>query len=142
MRYEIANDRVGRERAYFLRTTVFVHEQKVPAEMELDEFDQEAVHALALDGDAIVGTGRLVIEGDRGRIGRVAVIKERRGEGIGYGVMALLEAKADELGLSEIYLHSQIHAKDFYSKQGYKPRGEEFDEAGIAHIEMFKKISF
>ena len=127
--------------AYDLRRIVFVIEQKVPEDMERDEFDAEAIHAIARDGEVVVGTGRLVVEGRRGRIGRMAVQKERRGEGIGNGLMEFLESRARELGLTEIYLHAQVYAKEFYAKKGYAERGEEFDEAGIAHIEMFKTPS-
>lgn len=138
--YGIVIDRQEREAVYSLRSIVFVAEQKVPADMELDEYDEEAIHAVAKDGEAVVGTGRLVIEGNRGRIGRMAVQKERRKEGIGKGLMEVLESKAIELGLTEIYLHAQVHAKDFYVKRGYLPREKEFDEAGIAHIEMYKNL--
>ncbi len=138
--YGIVKDRKERESAYHLRHVVFVVEQKVPEDMELDEFDAEAIHAIARDGEAVVGTGRLVVEGRRGRIGRMAVLKERRGEGIGNGLTEVLEGRARELGLTEIYLHAQVHAKDFYVKKGYAERGEEFDEAGIAHIEMYKVL--
>ena len=88
----------------------------------------------------IVGTGRLVIEGNRGRIGRMAVKKELRGRGVGKGLMDMLESEAKKRRMEEIYLHAQVYVKDFYAKRGYIPRGEEFDEAGIAHIEMYKVL--
>lgn len=138
--YGVLKNEEERVEAYQLRYDVFVDEQKVPADMELDEFDPEAVHAVAIENGRVIGTGRLVVEGNVGRIGRMAVEKEKRGQGIGNGLMEVLEQKAVDLGLSEIYLHAQVYAKDFYAKRGYQPRGEEFDEAGIAHIEMFRKL--
>lgn len=138
--YGVVRSPEEKQKAYGLRLEVFVREQKVPEDMELDEFDAEAIHAIAKDGETVVGTGRLVVEEDRGRIGRMAVQKERRKEGIGKGLMEVLESKAIESGLTEVYLHAQVHAEDFYAKMGYAERGEEFDEAGIAHIEMYKNL--
>lgn len=126
--------------AFSLRDRVFVEEQKVPRDMEQDEFDASAVHVIARNGDVVVGTGRLVIEGTKGHIGRIAVDQNTRGSGIGRSVMLELEKKAKDLGISELYLHAQTQAKRFYELLGYAPRGDVFDEAGIEHVEMFKML--
>lgn len=138
--YSVAIDPHDIKGAFGLRHVVFVGEQKVPEEMEQDEFDQDAVHVVAKDGNRIVGTGRMVIEGTRGRIGRMAVEKSLRGHGVGKSMMLKLEEEARGRKLDEIYLHAQVYARDFYGNLGYIPRGEVFDEAGINHIEMYKEI--
>lgn len=127
--------------AFALRKIVFVDEQKVPEEMEIDEFDKNAIHVVAKKNNKIIGTGRMIIEGDRGIIGRMAVEKEIRKQGIGKELMMLLEQEAKKRNLKEIYLHAQVHAKSFYEKLGYQPRGKIFDEAGIDHIEMYKTLN-
>lgn len=138
--YIVAIDPHDIKGAFLLRRVVFVEEQKVPVGMELDEFDGGAVHVVAKDGNRIVGTGRMVIEGTKGRIGRMAVEKDLRGRGIGKSMVLKLEEEARRRELVEIYLHAQVHARNFYGNLGYIPRGEVFDEAGIDHIEMYKKI--
>lgn len=126
--------------AYALRKLVFVQEQQVPEEMELDEFDATALHGVAQIDGKVVGVLRLLVEDNKGHLGRLAVSKELRGQGIGQQLVILTEAKAKELNLSEIYFHAQTHAMPFYEKLGYQTRGEVFDEAGIEHIEMYKDL--
>lgn len=141
--YEVVESPDDKQRAYDLRWEVFVVEQGVPGDMELDEFDEGALHVVAKDAEgAVVGTGRLVIEPEDncGRIGRLAVAKPQRHQDIGTGIMMLLEQAARDRHLSELYLHAQIYAQRFYEQLGYVPRGERFDEAGIEHIEMFKQL--
>jgi predicted GNAT family N-acyltransferase len=138
--YEIVTTADQMQSAFNLRDQVFVVEQKVPRDMEQDEFDAHAVHVIARNGEVVIGTGRLVIEGTKGHIGRIAVDQNTRGTGVGRNVMLELEKKAKELGLTELYLHAQTYAKRFYELLGYTPRGDVFDEAGIEHIEMFKML--
>lgn len=123
-----------------MRKKVFVDEQGVPLEMERDEFDDGAVHVIADKEGVVIGTGRMVIEGAKGRVGRMAVERDARGQGIGSNIMREFEKKARELGLKELYLHAQTHAQKFYADLGYIPRGENFEEAGIEHVEMFKNL--
>lgn len=121
-----------------LRTEVFVHEQKVPKEMEWDEADAHAVHAVAYNrlGQA-VATGRLLQhEPGVGRIGRMAASRVLRGSGLGRAVLRTLMAAARERGEHEVMLHAQRSAEGFYAGLGFKVQGEPFEEAGIAHIEM------
>ncbi len=128
------------QNAYSLRARVFIDEQGVPEDMERDADDETALHAIEDENGVVIGTGRMVIEGTRGRIGRMAVEKELRGRGIGSNIMRAFEQKARELHLTELYLHAQTHAQKFYADLGYVPRGEIFEEAGIEHIEMFKSL--
>ena len=117
-----------------IRTTVFVAEQNVPPEIEIDGRDPECVHALAesASGEAI-GTGRLMPDG---RIGRMAVLAAWRGRGVGTAILAALVDEARRRGLRETYLHAQSHARDFYARHGYVVEGDEYLEAGIPHVGM------
>jgi predicted GNAT family N-acyltransferase len=117
-----------------IRTTVFVGEQKVPPDIEIDGRDGACVHALAetADGTAI-GTGRLMPDG---RIGRMAVLAAWRGRGVGGAILAALRDEARRLGMRETHLHAQSHARAFYEKHGYRAEGDEYVEAGIPHVLM------
>ena len=119
-----------------LRRVVFVEEQAVPEELERDEHDATALHLLArLDGRP-VGTARMLLRGDAGKIGRVCVLREMRGTGVG---AALIRAAVEELralGLRRAKLGSQVHAIPFYEKLGFAAEGPVYDDAGIPHRDM------
>ena len=123
--------------AFLVRQEVFIHEQGVPAKLELDEYDLLATHALAyLDGDCI-GTGRLVGLGDgQAQIGRMAVLAQFRGMGIGTQILEKLVRLASSQGVKLIILHSQLTAIPFYEKQGFQAQGSIYEEAGIPHRNM------
>ncbi|MGD9954034.1 MAG: GNAT family N-acetyltransferase [Burkholderiales bacterium] len=117
-----------------IRTAVFVVEQKVPADLEMDGRDADCAHALAESAAGEpVGTGRLMPDG---RIGRMAVLAAWRGRGVGAAILDALVAEAKRRGLRETYLHAQSHAKDFYARHGFVVEGEEYLEAGIPHVGM------
>jgi predicted GNAT family N-acyltransferase len=119
-----------------LRHQVFVIEQKVPEDMEWDEFDEAAWHAIATENNQTVGTGRLIINGRIAKIGRMAVQSTRRNQGIGKSILKALIKSAKEKGAQECILHAQTHAIAFYAKADFEPNGPIFDEAGIPHVEM------
>lgn len=123
--------------AFLVRQEVFIHEQGVPAELELDEYDPLAAHALAyLDGRCI-GTGRLVDLGDgQAQIGRMAVLTQFRSTGIGKQILEKLVQLARSKGVKLIVLHSQVTAIPFYEKLGFEAQGPIYDEAGISHRNM------
>jgi predicted GNAT family N-acyltransferase len=124
-----------------LRTRVFVHEQGVPAEIERDDADATAVHVLARDGRGrVVATGRLVQDGGRASIGRMAVEPELRGRGHGAAVLAELHRQAALRGVREVELHAQVSARAFYERAGYTAVGEEYVEAGIVHVTMRRRL--
>jgi YbgC/YbaW family acyl-CoA thioester hydrolase len=134
-------DQLG-EAAGNVRREVFIEEQRIPKELEWDEHDATAVHAVARNrlGQA-VATGRLVSESSGvGRIGRMAVHRVLRGGGHGAAVLRALEEAAAARGDREVTLHAQRSAEAFYLGLGYLPHGEPFEEAGIAHIEMRRKL--
>jgi predicted GNAT family N-acyltransferase len=126
-------DSAAMEQVRAIRRRVFIEEQHVPEELEMDEQDAIATYVLALDGDVAVGCGRMVAHGDHVKVGRMAVARERRGEGIGRAVLAYLMDLARQRGFRRVILHAQLTAEGFYRKNGYVPRGEIFEEAGIAH---------
>ncbi len=130
-----------RERAFALRHAVFVVEQHVPAALERDEHDAEAYVAVALDHDRCIATGRLVRQaGGVGRVGRMAVDARWRRHGLGGRVLEALEARARDEGLREIELHAQCYVETFYANRGYARVGGVFEEAGIDHVVMRKRL--
>lgn len=138
MRVELGDWSELRQWAEPLRFAVFVNEQQVPAEIELDEFDELSVHAVAFDADgSAVGTGRLLPDG---HIGRMAVAKAARGRGAGSAILKALMDEARRRRHSHAVLSAQTHAQDFYRKHGYAAHGDEYDDAGIPHVEMRCKL--
>ena len=122
-----------------VRDAVFIQEQGIPAALEHDAADALARHAVAFNrlGRAL-GTGRLLaVEPGVARIGRMAVLAGVRGAGIGRPLLAALLAAARQRGDREVLLHAQASAVGFYARAGFTPRGPAFEEAGIAHQEMF-----
>jgi YbgC/YbaW family acyl-CoA thioester hydrolase len=128
--------------ARHIRSEVFLNEQQIPAEMEWDDGDAKAVHAVAFNRlDQAVATGRLVQERPGvARIGRVAVHRALRGSGVGRQVMQALLNAASARGEREVTLSAQRSAQEFYLGLGFRPRGEAFEEAGIPHIEMVRPL--
>jgi predicted GNAT family N-acyltransferase len=117
-----------------VREPVFVVEQNVPLEMEWDELDPKCRHVIARDEQhRPIGTGRLTPDH---KIGRMAVLREWRGRGVGEALLRALIEQARELGLPEVSLHAQVDAIGFYTKFGFEPYGERFEEAGIQHQSM------
>ena len=127
----------AQSQAYPIRLAVFVKEQGVPEELELDEEDPLAWHAIAkLDGQAI-GTARLQKDG---KIGRMAVIQAYRRQGLASAMMNVLLKFGRQHGINQFYLHAQIEALPFYERFGFVANGPVFNEAGIAHQIMRKVI--
>lgn len=117
-----------------VRDAVFVREQNVPAEIEQDALDPMCRHVLASSDDGTpVGTGRLTPDH---RIGRMAVLAEWRGRGVGEALLQALVDEARRLGWHEISLHAQVQAIGFYARDGFLPVGARFVEAGIEHQTM------
>jgi len=127
------------EAAMGVRFRVFVGEQLVPAEEELDEYDAVATHAIALHQGKVVGTGRVVCRDGAARIGRMAVDSEWRRQGIGGRLLSFLEDEARSLGVTNLVLHAQEYVKSFYAAHGYEEQGGVFLEADIPHISMHKQ---
>ena len=121
-----------------IRYQVFVEEQKVPVELEWDEYDDTATHFIVtLSGEAIA-CARLK---DDGQVGRMAVLTEYRNQGVGQQLLRFVIRTAAEKNIDNLYLHAQVSAIRFYEKQGFKTLGEIFYEANIPHREMLKEVS-
>lgn len=130
------------EHAKAIRTEVFVQEQKIPAEMEWDAADAGCVHAVAYNRFGLpLATGRLLqhVPGVA-KIGRMAVSQAMRGSGVGRHVLDALMKAAKTRGDREAILHAQASAVNFYVRAGFAPRGPQFDEAGIPHVEMVRAL--
>ena len=129
------------EGALGVRFRVFVSEQQVPMEEELDEIDASATHAIAIHNGQVIATGRVFYrdEDSAARIGRMAVDSDWRRHGIGGRLLKFLEQEATKQGVTTYILNAQVYVKDFYAANGYEERGEEFLEADIVHILMRKQ---
>ncbi|MCW2634879.1 MAG: putative acetyltransferase [Blastococcus sp.] len=124
-----------------LRTRVFVEEQGVPAEIEQDAADATAVHVLSRDdAGRVVATGRLLVGESTATIGRMAADAGVRGRGHGAAVLEELHRQAVLRGIREIELHAQVPARRFYERAGYTAVGAEYEEAGIMHITMRRRL--
>lgn len=120
--------------ATLVRELVFVQEQHVPAEIELDTLDADSLHAVVLDASAApLATGRLLPDG---RIGRMAVLRPWRGHGLGSMVIRALMQAARQQGMEQVTLAAQLHARAFYQKHGFVAQGPVFLDAGIEHVQM------
>jgi predicted GNAT family N-acyltransferase len=134
----LAEEEAERRACLRLRWTVFVEEQNVPPSLEVDEHDSSgAVHALALFDGVPAGAGRFVfVEPGVARIGRMAVMDDARGNGIGAALLRFLEDEARKRGARLFTLNAQVSARRFYEKAGYQATGQIFDDAGIPHVRM------
>ena len=121
-----------------LRFRVFVEEQGVPAEIELDEFDPVSRHAVLTDAaDRVIATGRLLPDG---HIGRMAVDAAHRNQGLGSRVLLALIGEAERAGMVAVVLNAQVGALAFYVRHGFIEEGPRFMEAGIEHQAMMRRI--
>lgn len=129
------------EEALKVRFEVFVLEQHVPEELEKDDIDAQATHVLLVENGVSFATGRIFADKEYSnicRLGRVAVLKEFRGNGWGRTICKILIQLAEEQRFERILIHAQTKVENFYSKLGFSRFGNEFVEAGIEHIEMEK----
>jgi predicted GNAT family N-acyltransferase len=137
LRIELLRWPQARAHAAPIRFTVFVEEQRVPREIELDAMDEACVHAVAFDDGVAVGTGRLLPDG---HIGRMAVLERWRGRGIGSRLLERLMEEARRRGDREVALSAQVHAAPFYRAHGFREEGAEYLEAGIPHQAMRRAL--
>jgi predicted GNAT family N-acyltransferase len=124
------------EKAYSIRTRVFVKEQGVPEEIELDHDDKRAVHFLAFAAGKACGTARVVIRHGNAKIGRMAVLRSYRGKGIGTRLLKQAIRMAKQQNAKTIYLHAQVSVIGFYQTMNFRCVGPVFNEAGIPHRKM------
>jgi predicted GNAT family N-acyltransferase len=137
LKIELLDWPAAQAKAKRIRFTVFVEEQRVPAEMEMDEHDARCLHALAYAEGRAIATGRLLPDG---HIGRMAVVKEWRGRGAGRAILRRLIDAARARGDREVRLSAQVHAVGFYRSEGFETEGPVYEEAGIPHQAMRLKL--
>jgi len=120
-----------------IRNKVFTDEQHFDAKVDFDGRDPSAVHVLAACEGRYVGTGRLLPDG---HIGRLAVLSEYRGRGVGANMVQALVSEAEKAGLTRVFLGAQMHAVSFYERLGFVACGAPFTEAGVEHLPMERLI--
>lgn len=140
MTVKIAITENEREDAYLVRRNVFVEEQNVPLEEEIDQFEKDATHFVLYQGNTPIGAGRFRTVDDFGKVERICVLKESRKSGAGKEIMQSIEAFAKKQGIHKLKLNAQTHAIPFYAGLGYEVVSEEFLDAGIPHKSMIKFI--
>lgn len=134
----ISKDKKVRDDAYKVRVSVFVDEQGFVD--EFDEIDNFAYHVAAYDGEKAIGSGRIFPERDSSEyhVGRIAVLKDYRGQNVGSEIMREIEKFTAEIGVTGLVLSAQRRARGFYDKIGYEAQGEEYLEEGYPHVFMKK----
>jgi predicted GNAT family N-acyltransferase len=125
--------------AYRVRRAVFVVEQQISEEIEYDGTDADAEHLVVYENGRPIATGRLILIDGKMHIGRLAVLMEYRGKGLGIYTMEALISRAAQQGYSKLYIHAQSHTLKFYEKVGFKAYGDEYMEAGIPHYSMYRE---
>jgi predicted GNAT family N-acyltransferase len=136
LRVNRVSSRKEREKALAIRKRVFVEEQGVPEEIEMDRHDKRAFHFLAFASGKAVGTARVVMHRGTAKIGRMAVLKCYRGRGIGTKLLKRAIVKAKQQNAKMIYLHAQVPVVGFYEAMAFRCVGSVFQEAGIPHRKM------
>jgi predicted GNAT family N-acyltransferase len=126
--------------ALALRSRVFCDEQGVSFEADQDGRDPEAIHIVAMDDGAVIGTCRLLFRGQVARLGRLAVEPGRRGDGVGAAILREADRVAVGAGAETIALHAQTYALPLYEAAGYEQYGPTFVEEGIEHVAMEKRL--
>ncbi|GAE30755.1 GNAT family N-acetyltransferase [Halalkalibacter hemicellulosilyticus] len=130
-----------RQDAYDVRTKVFVSEQQVPLNEEIDQYEEEAIHFVMYNNGLPVGAGRLRFIEDFGKIERICLLKEARGTGAGQALMKKIQETAYSNGYNKLKLNAQCQAEGFYKKLGYVTvSNEPFLDAGIPHVTMEKNL--
>jgi predicted GNAT family N-acyltransferase len=136
-----ARDRGEVEQALALREEVFYVEQGVALEADRDGLDELAIQVVAVEADRVIGTCRVLVDGDVGRLGRMAVEAGARGRGVGAAILTAAERSARDAGASLMRLHAQRYIEDLYAAAGYTAYGEPFVEEGIEHVAMEKRLA-
>jgi putative N-acetyltransferase (TIGR04045 family) len=140
-RVHIARDSSEIAAALALREQVFCVEQRVPVDADRDGLDDQAIHVVALDDDGVVGTCRVVFEAPGvARFGRLCVRRDARGRGLAGALLAEAEREASAAGARRMVLHAQTSALSLYRRAGYEGEGEPFDEEGIEHLRMARRL--
>ena len=140
-RFRVAQSAQEVEQALQIRRRVFVEEQRIPADLDEDGFDETAVHVLGFAAGKPIATGRLVLSGDgRGRLARIAILPDHRGGGLGRQIVIFLERVARDKGLREVSLEPHRHLEAFYGKLGYRTVPGSSSKAGSHELITMSKV--
>ncbi|MCD8502354.1 MAG: GNAT family N-acetyltransferase [Bacillaceae bacterium] len=139
MDVKVVTNAKQRQDALDVRMKVFVEEQKVPAEEEIDEHEDTSTHFVVYDHNNAAGAGRLREYEGYGKVERICIDANYRKKGVGRLLMNAIEAEGIKQGFTKFKLYAQTHAIPFYESLGYHTSSEEFMDAGIPHVEMKKK---
>ncbi|MEI2665021.1 GNAT family N-acetyltransferase [Rossellomorea sp. LJF3] len=140
MNVEVAKTEDQIQEVFHIRKTVFVEEQQVPLEEEIDEYENDSTHFVLYEDNKAVGAGRFRILVGVGKVERICVLKSIRGKGAGRKLMLAIEEYAKRQPLSQLKLNAQTYAIPFYEGLGYQVTSDEFLDAGIPHKTMKKTI--
>lgn len=140
MNIKIVETNEEREQAYHVRTVVFVDEQHVPPEEELDQYDEEAIHFVGHVTSVPIAASRLRFVDSYGKLERICVLESERGKSYGKMIMQRMELEIKNNGFGKAKLNAQTHAEAFYQRLGYETISGEFMDAGIPHVTMIKKL--
>ncbi|MGM7700966.1 GNAT family N-acetyltransferase [Pseudalkalibacillus sp. Hm43] len=140
LKVEVVTDDSKMKDAFSIRSTVFIEEQNVPEEEEIDQYEKDCTHFVVYDDSTPIGAGRIRYVDDYAKIERVCVLKEYRGTGAGKLLMENMEQEAIQQNVHKFVLHSQTHAEPFYTTIGYQTNSDIFMDAGIPHVAMEKVI--
>ena len=136
----VASDRELKE-AFAVRKKVFVEEQGISEELELDGYDSEALHMVVKDGERVIGTARvLFLATGQAKIERMAILKPFRHKGIGRKIVSFLNEELRNRRVEQVVLHAQYPVVAFYKSCGFVESGSPFWEAGIKHIKMQRRL--
>ena len=136
-----ARDRGEVDQALALREQVFCVEQGVALAADRDGLDDLAIQVVAIESGHVIGTCRVLVEGEIARLGRMAVEAGARGRGLGAAILAAAEQSARDAGARQMRLHAQRYIEDMYAAAGYTPYGEPFIDEGIEHVAMEKRLA-
>lgn len=136
-----ARDQAEVDQALALREQVFCVEQGVELAADQDGLDDYAIHIVVVEFGRVIGTCRVLVEGEVGRLGRMAVEAPARGRGLGAAILAAAERSARDAGARLMRLHAQRYVEDLYATAGYAAYGEPFVEEGIPHVSMEKPLA-
>jgi predicted GNAT family N-acyltransferase len=139
--YKLVDSESELKDVFRIRRRVFITEQNIPPNLEYDEDDRTALHALAKNREKAIGTARaLFLSNNRAKLERLAVLKSFRGRGIGRGIISFFEREMKNYGIKKVILHAQCRATTFYESCGYQKTGTPFWEVGIKHVKMQKHL--
>ncbi|MFS0560213.1 GNAT family N-acetyltransferase [Terribacillus sp. 179-K 1B1 HS] len=136
----VAENSIQQQDAFQVRTLVFVDEQKVPADLEIDELENESIHFVGYEGDIPGAAARMRLVDGYAKMERICILKEFRGKHYGNKLMWGMEEEAKKRGIQKAKLNAQTHAIPFYERLGYTVVSDAFMDAGIPHKTMIKQL--